>query len=101
MAHADLDDAMGCHSVSAGMISNGLRSSGHWRRHRSSRLILTTQSRLGYVFMSALAVTFAGGGVALCVMQARLFVNDVFQGEIMSDSACICAVFSGHRWSCE
>ena len=49
---------------------------GDWSLARG----LTTQSRLGYVFMSALAVTFAGGGVGLCVMQARLFVMTYFPG---------------------
>jgi hypothetical protein len=41
---------------------------------------LTTQSRVGYVLISSISVTLAGGGIGLWVMQARLLVSDIFLG---------------------
>ncbi|MNK87020.1 hypothetical protein D3C87_1069460 [compost metagenome] len=38
----------------------------------------STQSRWGYIVLSALSIAMAGGGVGLWVMQIRFFIFDVF-----------------------
>lgn len=38
----------------------------------------STQSRVGYIVLSALSIAMAGGGVGLWVMQIRFFVFDIF-----------------------